>query len=90
MTAIPAQENKAAGKKGKLFTIEEYLEMEEASLVNHEYDNGKLIPMAGGTNEHSKIKASLVMALGVVVLRRKRRKKQNVRRNSHHPQSATL
>lgn len=67
MTAITAQENKPAGKKEKLYTIEEYLEIEESSLVNHEYDNGKLIPMAGGTNEHSKIKASLVMALGIAV-----------------------
>lgn len=36
-------------------------------MVNHEYDNGILIPMAGGTNEHSKIKASLVMVLGIAV-----------------------
>ena len=63
MTAIPAQENKQAGKKGKLYTIEEYLEMEETSLVNHEYDNGKLIPMAGGTHQHSQIKARLIAAL---------------------------
>lgn len=63
MTAITAQENKPAGKKEKLYTIEEYLEMEESSLVNHEYDNGKRIPMAGGTQQHSQIKARLVAAL---------------------------
>ncbi len=67
MTAIPAQESKQAGAKGKLYTIEEYLKMEETSLMNHEYDHGKLIPMAGGTHEHSKIKASLVMAVGIAV-----------------------
>lgn len=63
MTAITAQENKPAGKKEKLYTIAEYLEMEESSLVNHEYDNGKLIPMAGGTHQHSQIKARLVATL---------------------------
>ena len=63
MTAIPAQESKQAGKKEKLYTIGEYLAMEETSLVNHEYDNGKLIPMAGGTHEHSKIKARMIAVL---------------------------
>ena len=63
MTAIPAQESKQAGAKGKLYTIEEYLAMEETSLMNHEYDNGKLIPMAGGTHEHSQIKARLIAVL---------------------------
>lgn len=63
MTAITAQENKPAGKKDKRYTIEEYLQMEESSLVNHEYDNGKRIPMAGGTQLHSQIKARLVAAL---------------------------
>lgn len=63
MTAITAQENKPAGKKGKRYTIEEYLEMGESSLVNHEYDNGKRIPMAGGANGHSKVKARLIGAL---------------------------
>lgn len=63
MTAIPAQESKQAGAKGKLYTIEEYLALEENALVNHEYDNGKRIPVAGGTHEHSKIKARLIAAL---------------------------
>lgn len=63
MTAITAQENKTAGKKHKRYSIEEYLAMEENSLVNHEYDNGILIPMAGGTHQHSQIKARLIAAL---------------------------
>lgn len=63
MTAITAQENKPAGKKHKRYSIEEYLAMEENSLVNHEYDNGILIPMAGGTHQHSQIKARLIAAL---------------------------
>lgn len=67
MTAIPAQESKQGGKNEKRYTIEQYLAMEETSLINHEYDNGNLIPMAGGTNAHSKIKASFVMALGIAV-----------------------
>ncbi len=49
--------------KERLYTIEEYLELEENSLINHEFDNGKLIPMAGGTPTHSQIKARVVTVL---------------------------
>lgn len=49
------------------YTLAEYLALEESSLINHEYDNGKIIPMSGGTPMHSKIKASLVMNLGIAV-----------------------
>ncbi|MBL7797162.1 MAG: Uma2 family endonuclease [Saprospiraceae bacterium] len=45
------------------YTIEEYLELEETALVNHEFDNGNLIQMPGGTPQHSLIKANLVTAL---------------------------
>jgi Uma2 family endonuclease len=49
--------------KERLYTIKEYLAMEENSLTNHEFDNGKLIPMAGGTPTHSLIKARVVHVL---------------------------
>ena len=57
----------AANTPEPRYTLVEYLALEERSLVNHEYDNGKIIPMSGGTPVHSKIKASLVMNLGVAV-----------------------
>lgn len=56
---------KAIVQKERLFTIEEYLEMEEFSFVNHEYDNGKIIPMAGGKPNHSEIKGLAITALNV-------------------------
>lgn len=57
---LPAKKSKS---KERLYTIEEYLAMEESSLVNHEFDNGKLIPMAGGSPTHSQIKARIVHVL---------------------------
>lgn len=59
-TAIKPREKE---KRDKLYTIEEYLQMEEFSLVNHEYHKGKLIPMAGGTAPHSEIKGLVITAL---------------------------
>jgi Uma2 family endonuclease len=44
---------KAVAEKEKLYSFEEYLEMEAKSEVKHEFHNGKLIPMAGGTLNHS-------------------------------------
>jgi len=59
-TAIKPKENE---KRDKLYTVEEYLQMEEFSLVNHEFHKGKLIPMAGGTAPHSEIKGLVITAL---------------------------
>lgn len=56
---------KPVSKEERLYTIEEYLEMEEFSQINHEYHNGKLIPMAGGTPAHSKIKGLVITALNI-------------------------
>lgn len=63
-TAVsPKLSTKKDKSKERFYTIEEYLVMEENSLINHEYDNGKLIPMAGGTPYHSLVKANVVTAL---------------------------
>ncbi len=35
------------------FTVEEYLEREKTSLVKHEYHEGEIFAMAGGTPRHS-------------------------------------
>lgn len=37
------------------FTPEEYLELEEKSAIRHEYRDGAIIEMTGGTTEHNKI-----------------------------------
>jgi Uma2 family endonuclease len=58
---------KPVSKEERLYTIEEYLEMEEFSQINHEYHNGKLIPMAGGTPAHSEVKAQLIISLGIAI-----------------------
>jgi Uma2 family endonuclease len=34
-------------------TVEEYLEREKTSLVKHEYHNGEIFAVAGGTPAHS-------------------------------------
>ncbi|GAB4491179.1 MAG: hypothetical protein OHK0019_10990 [Saprospiraceae bacterium] len=48
-TAVsPKLSTKKDKSKERLYTIEEYLALEETSLTNHEFDNGKLIPIAGG------------------------------------------
>ena len=48
----------------KTFTIEEYLELEERSLTKHEYHNGKILEMAGGTTTHNQ----LTMTVGAEIL----------------------
>jgi Uma2 family endonuclease len=51
----------------QVFTIEEYLNLEDSSSVKHEFHDGKIIEMSGGTAVHNeialKIAASLLWAL---------------------------
>ncbi len=49
-------------EKGYL-TIEQYLELEQASDVKHEFHNGKQVTMAGGNYLHNKIKFEIAMLL---------------------------
>jgi Uma2 family endonuclease len=44
----------------KKHSIEEYLEIERRSGERHEYYNGKLIPMAGGTISHNRIARNIL------------------------------
>ncbi len=48
----------------RLYSIEEYLAMEELAEERHEYDNGKIITMAGGTLNHSRITANCIRLIG--------------------------
>jgi Uma2 family endonuclease len=37
------------------YSFEEYLELEETANYKHEYQDGEVVPMTGGTTEHNKI-----------------------------------
>jgi hypothetical protein len=38
-----------------IYTFEEYLELEETANYKHEYQDGAIVPMTGGTTNHNKI-----------------------------------
>ena len=50
------------------FTVEQYLEQEEQALDRHEYFNGDIFAMAGGTDRHADISANLVACLHRLLL----------------------
>ncbi len=57
-------------KKGKimqsplyLFTVEEYLELEQSSDIRHEYFSGEVFAMAGGSKEHNIITLNIASSL---------------------------
>ena len=52
----------AYGKK--VFSIEEYLEYENASQEKHEYYNGEIFAMAGASDDHAAIETNLIISLG--------------------------
>jgi Uma2 family endonuclease len=47
----------------KIYTPDEYLDFEVNSDTRHEYINGEIIPMTGGTPEHNEIASILNAAL---------------------------
>ncbi|WP_430687209.1 Uma2 family endonuclease [Leptolyngbya sp. AN02str] len=51
----------------RIYTPEEYLEFEVNSETRHEYINGEIIPMTGGTPEHNEIASILNAALRVAL-----------------------
>jgi Uma2 family endonuclease len=46
------------------YTLEDYLSVEEMSAVRHEFLNGEIFAMAGGTPEHAALSAAAVVVLG--------------------------
>ena len=48
-------------------TVAEYLEWEERQEIKHEYIDGDIIEMSGGTGNHSKIAMNIALALGGLV-----------------------
>ena len=47
------------------YTIAEYCAMEEQATDRHEYHDGEILAMSGGTYRHSKITTNLLIALGM-------------------------
>ena len=50
-------------QKEKTYTIEEYFTIEDKSVQKHEFHNGKITPMAGGSVPHNTIKKNIIVAL---------------------------
>jgi Uma2 family endonuclease len=46
------------------YTLEDYLGVEEMSVVRHEYLDGEIFAMAGGTPEHAALAAAVLVLLG--------------------------
>ncbi|MFN4254395.1 MAG: Uma2 family endonuclease [Saprospiraceae bacterium] len=53
----------ATAEKTRLYTHEEYLKMEERASEKHQFFNGKIIPLAGGTVNHNEFSAITITAL---------------------------
>ena len=54
-----------ARKLAKNYTVEEYLTLEERSHVRHEFHDGILYAMAGGSANHSKISVNITTQLSL-------------------------
>ena len=52
-----------AQTKERIYTPEEYLELEIASETRHEYRNGEIIEMTGGTPNHNDLASNLIVSL---------------------------
>ncbi len=45
------------------YTIQEYLQLEERAVDRHEFHNGEILAMSGGTHAHSVINANVIATL---------------------------
>ncbi len=48
----------------KFYSIQEYLEMENAALEKHEYYKGEIFAMSGAGNRHNIISINVILSLG--------------------------
>lgn len=53
-----------ASSSRRRYTLEDYLGVEEMSGVRHEFVDGQIFAMAGGTPEHAALSAAIVVLLG--------------------------
>jgi Uma2 family endonuclease len=49
----------------KIYTIQEYLEMENNALEKHEYYKGEIFAMSGASARHNVISSNIFIALGI-------------------------
>lgn len=56
----------------KIYTPEEYLRKEERSEIRHEFVNGEILDMAGGTVTHNRIAVNLTVAIENTLRKTKR------------------
>lgn len=64
---VKFSEKAKTGRQPKVYTFEEYLRREEKAVEKHEFYNGKIIKMPGGTDIHSEIAANVITAIKIVV-----------------------
>jgi Uma2 family endonuclease len=57
MTAIPSQNHRR-------YTLAEYLEFEESTPLKHEFHDGEILAMSGGSPEHALITANALRVIG--------------------------
>lgn len=53
-----------AERIAKYWTVEEYLAYEQETGIKHEYIDGEIFAMSGGTDKHSRIKANCIVEVG--------------------------
>ena len=56
-----------ARKLTKMYSIEEYLNLEDHSHLKHEFHNGELYAMAGGTVDHSTLTGNMLTELKIAL-----------------------
>ncbi len=54
----------------KIYTVEEWLELEKASEIRHEFYYGKLIPMAGEAKNANRIAINFILKMNAPLLER--------------------
>ncbi|MEL6383950.1 MAG: Uma2 family endonuclease, partial [Cyanobacteria bacterium J06626_18] len=57
----------AQAQVSRSYSIEEYFELELASEMRHEYIQGEIIPITGGTPNHNRILLNLAGALNLAL-----------------------
>lgn len=63
-TALSLAVMPATSSRRTHYTYEDYLRIEDESLIRHEYFDGEIYAMSGGTPEHAALAASLLLIIG--------------------------
>lgn len=62
----PDFEMDSEGERGWEYSVEDYIRIEEESEnVKHEFDNGQIRAMGGGTSQHARLATALAVQLGL-------------------------